>query len=159
MRFTTAGKSEGQAVEYRGGPSPRTASIYFVWTTAKDAMDAARVGHGLAMAMGVPLTLVQFRPMPAFVIADAANNSVGPETLVCLERLRLEGIEPRVRLYLCPGDRRTLPFAFPPRSLIVMGGQRSWWPTQSERWRRCLESAGHYVVFVDTTPRKEGSRA
>jgi hypothetical protein len=38
-----------------------------------------------------------------------------------------------------------------PHSLIVIAGRRSWWPTRTERWRRSLEAAGHFVVFVDTT--------
>jgi hypothetical protein len=49
--------------------------------------------------------------------------------------------------------------AFKPNSLVVIAGRRGWLPTQSTRWRRALEAAGHFVVFVDTsTPNVLGSR-
>jgi len=36
--------------------------------------------------------------------------------------LRTEGVNARVRVYLCRDERRTIPFAFKPHSLIVMAG-------------------------------------
>jgi hypothetical protein len=59
-------------------------------------------------------------------------------------------VDARVRVYLCRNARRMLPWAFKPRSLIVMAGRHRWWPTEAERWRRALEAGGHAVVFVDT---------
>jgi hypothetical protein len=81
------------------------------------------------------------------------------ETDAFIARLRAETLDIRVRVYVCRDGRRAIPLAFRPHSLIVVAGQRSWWPIESERWRRTLEAAGHFVVFVDTSEHQEGSHA
>ena len=43
----------------------------------------------------------------------------------------------------------SIPFAFSPRSLVVVGGRHSWLPTSTERLRRALERAHHFVIVVD----------
>ena len=76
-----------------------------------------------------------------------------------IERLQAEGIDIRVRVYLCRDRRPAIPLAFKSHSLIVVAGRRGWWPRQSQRLRRMLEAAGHFVVFVDTSGHKETTRA
>ena len=52
-------------------------------------------------------------------------------------------------MYACHSVRQAIPFAFSPRSLVVVGGRHSWLPTQTERLRRALERAHHFVIIVD----------
>jgi hypothetical protein len=101
--------------------------------------------------MGVPVTVVHFRTVPFALPVDEPTGVSPAETEAFLERLRAEGVNARVRVYLCRDERRAIPFAFKPHSLIVMSGQHRWWPTHAERWRRVLEAAGHFVVLVDTS--------
>ena len=55
----------------------------------------------------------------------------------------------RTRVFLCRDEEKTIPYAFKPHSLVVIGGRHSWLPTRAERWRHALEAAGHFVVLVD----------
>jgi hypothetical protein len=74
------------------------------------------------------------------------------------ERLRKQGVDARVRIYLCRNRASVIPMAFRSRSLIVVGGKRRWWPTAAERWRRRLEAAGHLVLFVDVREQRRSGR-
>jgi hypothetical protein len=137
----------------------RTDSVNVVFTTVDETLPAVHVASALGRALGVSLTVVHFRAVP-YPLSVQAPVGVSPiETDAFVERIRSDGIDVRVRVYLCRRDDHVLPTAFKPHSLIVIGGRRSWWPTAAERLRRRLERAGHFVVFVDTSEQKESSRA
>jgi hypothetical protein len=133
-------------------PAIRTEAVYVIVTTFEETLAAARVARDLAAPMGVPLVLLHFRngrflPPPA----DSSLGISPVETETLVTRLCAEGVDTRLRVYCCRNERQAIPYAFKPHSLIVVAGQHRWWPTRSERWRRALETAGHFVVFVDTS--------
>jgi hypothetical protein len=129
----------------------RTDSVYIVFTTIEDTLAAVRVAAEIGKAMTVPLTLIHFRTVPYPLSVDAPTGLSPVETHGFMEQLRKEGIEVRVRVYLCRDERRVIPFGFKPHCLVVIGGRHGWWPTAAERWRQRLEAAGHFVLFVDTS--------
>jgi hypothetical protein len=124
----------------------RTDSVNVVFTTADDTLAAVHVASAIGKALAAPLTVIHFSP-------------VSSPTESFIERVRAEGIEARVRVYLCGLDDQVLPNALRPHSFIVIGGRRSWWPTAAERLRRRLEAAGHFVLFVDASKPRESARA
>jgi hypothetical protein len=148
----------GPLLEHRD-PVIRTDAVYVVFTSIEGTLAAVRVAGGFAKALGVPVKLIHFRTVPYALSVDEPTGMSAVETDAFVTRLRAEGLDTRVRVYLCRDRRRAVPLAFKPHSLIVVAGQRSWWPTGSERWRRTLEAAGHFVVFVDTSEHKERSHA
>jgi hypothetical protein len=140
-------------------PAVRTDAVYVVHTSIDDTLAAVRVAGDFAKALGVPITLIHFRTVPYALSVDEPPGMSPVETDAFVTRLRAEGLDTRVRVYLCRDPRRAIPLAFRPHSLIVVAGRRSWWPTESERWRRTLEAAGHFVLFVDPSEHKERSHA
>jgi len=141
-------------------PALRTDAVSVVYTTFEDTLEASRIAADLAHAMQVPLRVVHFRTVPRQVPVDQPDGLSPVETEAFVGRLRQEGITTaRVRVYLCRDETRTIPFAFRPHSIVVIGGRRSWWPTRAERWRRALEEAGHFVVFVDSSEHQEHAHA
>jgi hypothetical protein len=140
-------------------PAVRTDAVYVVYTSIDGTLAAVRVAGDFARALGVPVTLIHFRSVPYALSVDQPNGVSPVETDGFVTLLRAEGLDTRVRVYLCRDPRRALPLAFRAHSLIVVAGRRSWWPTESERWRRTLEAAGHFVLFVDPSEHKERSDA
>ena len=141
-------------------PALRTDAVSVVYTTFEDTLEASRIAADLAQAMQVPLRVVHFRTVPRQVPVDQPDGLSPVETEAFVGRLRQEGITTaRVRVYLCRDELRTIPYAFSPHSIVVIGGRRSWWPTRAERWRRTLEEAGHFVMFVDSSTHEEHAHA
>jgi hypothetical protein len=52
-------------------------------------------------------------------------------------------------MYLCRDSSETLLAVLKPRSLVVIGGRRRWWPTREERLAKKLRGAGHEVIFAE----------
>jgi hypothetical protein len=52
------------------------------------------------------------------------------------------------RIILCRDPRAILCRVLPPHSLIVIGGQKRWWPTREQRLASALRKDGHDVIFV-----------
>ena len=150
--MTVAGKSLTVTPDRRQ-VAIRTDAVHVVFTSIDETLRAVRIGGRLAKALGVSLTLVEARIVPGVLAVNAPTGLSSPETDVCMDRIhdagRAAGVDVRVRVYLCRHVGHVVPLAFKPHSLIVIAGQRSWWPTRTERWRRSLEAAGHFVVFVD----------
>jgi hypothetical protein len=135
----------------RDVPLIRTDSVYIVFTTIDETLAAVRVAAELGKTMGVPLSLIHFRAVPYPLSVEAPAGLSPVETEAFMDRLRAEGIDVQVRVYLCRNERRVIPFAFKPHCLIVIGGRRNWWPTAADRWRQRLEVAGHFVLLVDAS--------
>jgi hypothetical protein len=140
-------------------PAIRTDAIYVVYTSIDGTLAAVRVAGNFGKVLGVPVNLIYFRTVPYVLPVDAPCGISPVETDVFIERLRAEGLDVRVNVYLCRDEHRAIAAAIKPHSLIVIGGRRSWWPRESERWRRMLEAAGHFVVSVEKSESKERSRA
>ena len=129
--------------------------VSVIYTGFDETLGAARVAHRLAKKMGVPLRILHFRTVPRQLDVDRPDGLSPVETDAFITRLADEGISARVRVYLCRDERRTIPAAFTPQSLVVLGGHHSWIPTRVERWRHALEDAGHLVLLVDPFESKE----
>ena len=141
-------------------PAIRTDAVYVVFTSIDETLVAVRVAGDFAKTLGVPVTLVHFRAVPYALPVDEPCGMSPVETDAFLSRLRAGGSRRPRPCLLVPRRRcRSIPLAFNPHSLIVVAGRRRWWPTESERWRRTLEAAGHFVVFVDKAEHKERSHA
>jgi hypothetical protein len=120
-----------------------------LFTSIGETMAAVRVGSELAKALDVPLTLVHLRTVPYAVPLDHPADLSPVETDMFVERVKAQGLDVELRVYLCRSVRRAIPLAFRHHSLVVVGGRRGWWPRRSARLRSALEAAGHFVLFVD----------
>ena len=58
-------------------------------------------------------------------------------------------VETVVRLYLCRDANDTLTSVLRPRSLVVIGGKKRWWPTRESRLAGKLRRDGHEVIFAE----------
>jgi hypothetical protein len=155
----TAVEAPGLPPPAPGDPAIRTDAVYVVYTSTDDTIAAARVASDFAKALHVPVTLIHFRTVPFALPVDAPTGVSPVETDEFRSRLQSEALDIHVRVHLCRDVRRAVPLAFKPHSLIVVAGRRGWWTTQSERWRRRLEAAGHFVVFVDKAEQEQKERS
>ena len=136
-------------------PAVQTDAVSVIYTGFDETLRAARVAADLATRMNVPLRVVHFRTVPRQLEVDRPNGLSPIESEAFTTRLLEEGISARARVYLCRDEAKTVPYAFKPHSIVVIGGRHSWLPTRVERWRHELEDAGHFVLVVDPSVQKE----
>jgi hypothetical protein len=141
---------------YPSLPSPtreleelRTNAVYVLYTSIDETFAALRIAGAFAAALSVPLLLVHYRAVPYPLSVDTPAGISPIQSEEFLERLCADRLDVQRRVYLCRDDRRAIGLVFSQPSLVVVGGRRRWWPTRAEGWRRALEAAGHYVVFVE----------
>jgi len=146
----TVETSVGRASD-RSAPIVRTDGVYVVFTMIDETLAALRVAGPLAKALGVSLSLIHFRTVAYPLSPEDPLGRSPAEMDGFVQRLREEGVDVSVRVYVCRNERQAIPLGFKRHSLIVIAGRRSWWPTRAEQWRRRLEAAGHFVLFVDTS--------
>jgi hypothetical protein len=132
-----------------------TDAVSVIYTGFDETLRAARVAADLAKKMNVPLRVVHFRTVPRQLDVDRPNGLSPIESEAFMSRLLEEGISARARVFLCRDETKTIPYAFKPHSIVMIGGRHSWLPTRLERWRHALEDAGHFVVVVDPSAQKE----
>lgn len=63
--------------------------------------------------------------------------------------------EIRIQVYLCTDLHDCVLHALKPRSLVVIGGRKRWWPTAEQRLARLLQDCGHHVIFVPAGDRDQ----
>jgi hypothetical protein len=129
--------------------------VYLLHTSPDETREAAGVAGTLAHALKTRVALVRFQRPALEAGASRPADDVAP----VVRQLETAGIGVDVRLYLGRIHPKTIPLVFRAHSLVVLGGRRGSWFSAAERWRRMLESAGHFVVFVDAVELKEASCA
>jgi hypothetical protein len=123
--------------------------VSVVFTSAPATTAAIRKAAALAESLGARITLIvaQVVPYPWPLESPAVPMDFSERRL--FEMAEESPVETRVRIYLCRDQLRTLKALLAPRSLIVIGGRKRWWPTREKALARQLRRAGHEIVFWD----------
>ena len=121
-----------------------------VFTSVKATLAALRTAGALASRLRCRITLVvpQVVPYPLPLTSPPVLIDLAERQFRVLASQ--SPVETIVRIYLCRDREDALTQMLKPRSLLVVGGRRRWWPTRETRLARRLRRAGHEVVFVET---------
>ena len=121
-----------------------------MFTSVPATLLALRRAASLASRLNAHITLV----VPQLVPYPLPLTS--PPVLVDFNERRFRVITSEipvattVRVYLCRDKMDALALALGPRSLVVVGTRRRWWPTPETRLASKLRHAGHHVIVTDT---------
>jgi hypothetical protein len=124
--------------------------IVVIFTSSSATVGALMEAGSLAESLNAQITLV----VPQVVPYPLPLTS--PPVLLDFQENRFREIAKespvniRVRLYLCRDTLETLNRVLKPRSLIVVGGRKRFWPSREKRLVRRLRHAGHEVIFTET---------
>ncbi len=127
--------------------SSQSLNIAVVFTSMDATLAALKEAGELANSLGAHIELL----VPQVVPYPLPLQS--PPVLVEFNQNRLRAmasespVETSVHLYLCRDRFDTLVSVLKPGSIVVLGGQRRWWPTQDEILARQLRRAGYEVFF------------
>jgi hypothetical protein len=93
---------------------------------------------------------------PALIAAEVVPYPLpleSPAVPIRVTEQRLSAIavgheETSVRVYLCRDRNEAIRRALPPKSIVLIGGRRRWWPAGEQVLARVLRRDGHKVIFV-----------
>jgi hypothetical protein len=140
------GRPEAPAADQDG---PRLI-ISVIFTTVESTLVALRKASVLANRLSARITLVvpQVVPYPLPLDSPPVQREWNER------RFRVTAsdkpVEMAVHIYLCRDPLDTLITVLPPRSLIVVGGRKRWWPTREKKLAQRLRRAGHEVILTET---------
>jgi hypothetical protein len=124
-------------------------SVTVVFTSVGGTIAALKRAGSLAESLGSRIMLV----VPQIVPYPLPLTS--PPVLLEFQERRFQEIAAEspvdicVQLYLCRDGLETLKRVLKPRSLIVIGARRRFWPTREGSLVRKLRRAGHEVIFTE----------
>lgn len=125
-------------------------NIHVVFTSVEATLVALRKAGELANRLAARITLVVPQVVPHPLPLES------PPVLLDWNERRFRVIaeesqvEMTVQIYLCRDRVQTLCALIKPRSVVVLGGRKGWWPTAETRLARKLRRAGHDVILVET---------
>lgn len=130
--------------------------VTVVATNRNGTLAALRMAGRLAANLGARLALVKTQIVPfQFPLEDppVAVEFLEQQLrdLACEADIEVQEIV--IQLWLCRERNETLRKVLPPRSLVVVGKSRRWWPIAEKRLGRFLSFLGHQVIFADLEER------
>lgn len=143
---TAIGRLEWPAAQE---PEPQL-NVEVVFTSVQATLAALREAGRLASRLQARVTLVvpQVVPYPCPLDSPPVLLDFGERRFRTIaEESR---VDTTVQIYLCREKWETLQSVLKPRSLVVVGGRRRWWPTEEKRLASRLRHAGHEVIFAET---------
>lgn len=125
-------------------------NVAVIFTSVEATLRALRKAAALANRLGgcIKLLVPQVVPYPLPLTSPPVLLDWSEKHFRVIANE--SSVETRVQLYLCRDRFETLASVLKPRSLVVVGGYKRWWPTADERLARKLRRAGHEVIFTET---------
>lgn len=128
--------------------------VIVIHTTDRGTQSALKTAGGLAYDLGARIKLIALQAVHWSLPLTRPSVPVR-WTEQRLFNLVCEAASPQldtdIHVFLCRQKQKALLNVLRPKSLVVIGHKRTWWPTKAARMARTLERAGHRVVYA--TPR------
>ena len=133
------------------GHGNRGLEVTVVHTTDHGTKSALKTAGGLAYDLGARIKLIALQPVHwALPLTRPSVPVTWTEQrlfkLVCAAAS--PQLDTDVHVVLCRHKRKALLNVLAPKSLVVIGGKRTWWPSEATRMAKTLERAGHRVIFA-----------
>jgi hypothetical protein len=125
--------------------------INVVFTDTESTLAALRLAGDLACNLGARIHLLVPHLVPLYFPLTRPPVSI-PFTQRGLLELAQRGtqgtLETAIHLYLCRDKQQVLFRVLPPKSLVIVGEKKRWWPTKESKLARMLQSQGHQVILA-----------
>ena len=124
--------------------------VFVVFTSVNLTLEALKQAGALAERLESRITLVvpQVVPFPLPLTSPPVLLDFSERRFSVLASQ--SPVETNVCIFLCRDRWEALQVALKPRSLVVIGGRKGWWPRPEKRLARQLRRAGHEVIVVET---------
>ena len=125
--------------------------IKIIFTDTEGTLAALKLAGDLACNLAARVNLLVLQAVPLSFPLTSPPISI-PFTEQCLLELAYRGaqgpLETAIHLYLCRDKQQVLSRVLMPKSLVIIGGKKHWWPTKESKLARMHRSQGHQVVLA-----------
>jgi hypothetical protein len=145
------GRERSGTPEIAAGSGSGNLQVNVIFTDTRGTLAALDTAEALARDLGTSIHLIvpQVVPFPYPLLHPPISVNFSEQFLSDLAwRAAQDHYEIMVHLYLCRDSLQTVLQVLEPHSLVVIGGERRWWPTGQSRMARRLRSKGHQVVWA-----------
>lgn len=131
----------------RDGSAGPSLEVIVVHTDTAATLQALRAAASLAKGLAARIRLLVLQVVPYPLSLDAPDVPAEFKRR-CFRTIAADArIETYIDIRFGRDKAQMLESALKPRSVVVLGGQRHWWPAQASRLARRLERQGHQVMF------------
>jgi hypothetical protein len=131
-------------------------TITVISTSVQQTLAALKKAEALAndlngrIALVVPQVVPYPRPLASLPAMQDWNESRFREFI------NQSSVETTVQVYPCRDPLEAVNAVLSPRSIVVLGGAKRFWPTLEERLARILRRSGHEVIFTGKIAGRHG---
>ena len=134
-----------------GQPTDQWLNISVIVTSPEATGFALKTAGGLAKGLGARIRLLVPQEVPFPLPLDSPPVLLDWSEKQFREIANQSPVETVVRLYLCRDRIETMKDALSPKSVVVIGARRGWWPfTFAQKLAAELRRAGHDVIWPET---------
>ena len=129
-------------------PEPQL-SLQVIFTDPERTRCALLAAREFSRGLQAVITLVVAKIVPYPLSLDRPNVSQGFIEQNMLALVPDPEHETRVEVLYCRDRDVAIRQALLPKSVVLIGGRKSWWPGADQKLARKLRHDGHRVVFVE----------
>jgi hypothetical protein len=150
MKFKGLFIAQAPPVEIRG---ERKLEVNVIFSTDRGTQAALNAAQELAKGLNAVTVLLVPQVVPLQFPLSSPPVSIGftKRRALALAQTCQKEVDIRVQIYLCVDKRQCLLKVLQPRSLVLIGGRKRWWPAAEQKLARALLAHGHRVIFVRET--------
>jgi len=121
--------------------------VNVVYTRLPGAAKSLDIASGLARGLGARVTVhvAQVIPYPLELKSPQVPVQFAEQQLLAMAGEQL--VETSIRIYLCRDLTETIRQVLKRDSVVVVGGQKRWWPTRENKLAAALRRDGHRVIL------------
>jgi hypothetical protein len=120
--------------------------VNVVYTRLPSTAKTLSLASGLARGLGarVNVHVAQVIPYPLELKSPPVCVSLAEKQLLALAGE--QPVETSIQIYLCRDLTETIRQVLKPKSVVVIGGRKNWWPTREQKLASILRRDGHHVI-------------
>jgi hypothetical protein len=122
-----------------------------IFTDGDGTLTALKTAGVLAHNLRARINLLAFQVVPFAFPLERPHVSIPliEQHLLDLASQGVQGpLDTTAQLYLCRDKRQALGQVLRPKSVVVIGGRKRWWPTKEQRLAEQLRQEGHQVILA-----------
>src|SRR5579859_3418209 len=128
----------------------RKLEVNVIFSTIQGTQAALKAAQELAHDLNARTLLLvpQVVPRQFPISSPPVSIAFTERRAIALASASQKDMDISVQVFLCGDKRQCLLKVLKPKSLVLIGGKKRWWPAAEQKLANALRARGHRVIFV-----------